>query len=91
LDPNNFVFHPSDKIIEFFEDLKGHLEEFKNINNEYIQIKLQEGKNTNKKPKANTQPTEGDAENKQVEELAKKKNLNLEEITLEGEIERTIK
>ena len=42
LDPSNFVFIPSDKMIEFFEDLKRNLQKYVTINNEYIQIKLQE-------------------------------------------------
>ena len=40
LDPNNFVFCPSEKMIEFFEDLKINMQKFVTINNEYIQIKL---------------------------------------------------
>ena len=40
-----------------FKDLQSTIEEFKNINNEYIQIKLQEEKMKNKKVKT-TQPEE---------------------------------
>ena len=44
MDPNHFVFMPSSDLTGLYDDLKVHLEDFKNLNNEYIQIKLQEEK-----------------------------------------------
>lgn len=49
LEPGQFVFAPSEDLVNMFMDLKKQLEEFKTINNEYIQIKLQEEKVKNKK------------------------------------------
>ena len=36
LEPGQFVFMPSDDLVNMFKDLKKQLEEFKTINNEYI-------------------------------------------------------
>lgn len=73
-----------------FKDLKGSIEEFKNINNEYIQIKLQEEKVKNKKTKT-TQPEEDKNINEEGLAIVNSGGQQLQEITLQGEIERTMK
>lgn len=88
LDPNNLVFIPSKEMVPMFNELKVHLEEFKNINNEYIQIKLQEEKIKNKKQKQ-TQPDEKEDVNGLSAVWSG--GQKLEEITLQGEVDRTIK
>lgn len=51
IDPQNFIFIPSKNLIEMFEDLKAQIEDYKNVNNEYVQIKMQEEKIKTKKAK----------------------------------------
>lgn len=93
LEPGQFVFMPSDDLVNMFNDLKKQLDEFKTINNEYIQIKLQEEKVKNKKQKGATQNDKPDEPETNQSGLAvvNSGGQKLEEITLEGEVEKTIK
>lgn len=95
LEPGQFVFAPSEDLVNMFNDLKKQLDEFKTINNEYIQIKLQEEKVKlqNKKQKQNDKEKEKDEPETNQAGLAvvNSGGQKLEEITLEGEVEKTMK
>lgn len=94
LDPNTFVFYATKELTSLFKDLTNSIQEFTKINNEYIQIKLQEEKMKNKKTKQ-TQPIEENKDDKNVNEeglaIVNSGGQQLQEITLQGEVERTIK
>lgn len=51
LEPLGFIFNPSSNFRNMFKDLTKHIEEFVQINNEYVNIKVQEEKAKNKKQK----------------------------------------
>ena len=44
LQPGNFVFMPSQDLVNMYKDLSKLVEDFVSLNNEYIQIKIQEEK-----------------------------------------------
>jgi len=73
-----------------FNDLKKNMSEFVEINNEYIKIKVQEEKIKGKKPKhAANDKDEAAAE--KGGQFAQSGGHKLEEISLDVEIQRTIK
>lgn len=43
------MFYPSSNLINLYAELEKQLDEYKDINNEYVQIKLQEEKMKTKK------------------------------------------
>ena len=86
LEPGKFMLNPSQNLIHMYKDLKNHIEEFVQINNEYIGIKVQEEKAKNKKQK--TAAGEADENGLMTIHSGGQK---LEEISFKQEVERNVK